>query len=434
MLNSKYTEVKELGKGSFSTVYLAKRDNLFYAIKQINLLELKPQEINLLEAEKKILKVLKHPNIIKLYNIRTFNLSGVVQLVLEYCNGGTLKDCLYKYIEKYGKPFPEKLVQYFMKQILSALNYLHKNNIIHRDLKLDNIMIQYYTQEDLNNQNLYSSEIKLIDFNTSFFSNFKLPTTIVGIVPNMAPTIIKNIINSEEQSYDEKIDIWSLGTLCYEMLFGKPLFSGNQQTIQNIINGIFDIPDTISYEAKIFLYCMLQKNGYNRLSAEQLLNHDFIIKNCELFNKPGIYNSNDNIINTDSIINNYYETIYNNDNNINDDISNNDDDNNDISDNINNDDYSENMTDLNFQNETKKVNIFFKDEDGQSINLVVDSDMIMKDVLEMYFIKINKPELIDNYDDHIIFRYNSEDIKSKINSLAEEFENSIITIYYPHNI
>ena len=93
-------------------------------------------------------------------------------------------------------------------------------------------------------------------------------------------------MESNKEFYDEKVDIWSLGTLCYEMLFLKPLFPNiinKEQLYNNLKSGSFYIPKTISYQARNFLDSMLQMNGKRRLSAEQPLNHEFIIKDYSQF-------------------------------------------------------------------------------------------------------------------------------------------------------
>ena len=100
---------------------------------------------------------------------------------------------LYEYINKYNKPFSEKLVQKLMKQILLGVKYLHDRGIIHRDLKLNNILIHYDNDYDLKNQNLYSATIKIIDFNISYMPNGNMPLTVVGTSPNMAPSVVQNI-------------------------------------------------------------------------------------------------------------------------------------------------------------------------------------------------------------------------------------------------
>ena len=138
---------------------------------------------------------------------------------MEYCNGGTLHKNLYDYKNKYGKPFSEEIVQIIMKKILTGVNYLHQKGIIHRDLKLGNILLNY---ENELNKNIFSADIKIIDFNTSFIAGSSEPMTFLGTVPNMAPSVAKNLFNPH--SYNEKIDIWSLGIVCMKC-FWKASFS-----------------------------------------------------------------------------------------------------------------------------------------------------------------------------------------------------------------
>ena len=123
---------------------------------------------------------------------------------MDYCNGGSLHKNLYEYKNNYGQPFPEKLVQRIMKKILRGVYYLHHNGIIHRDLKLSNILLNY---ENELNKNIYLAEIKIIDFNYCYIygSESSEPHTFLGTVPNMAPFVVKNLF--EPHSYNEKIDI-----------------------------------------------------------------------------------------------------------------------------------------------------------------------------------------------------------------------------------
>ena len=263
--------------------------------------------------------MIKHPNIVRIYS--TFKKNDFIYLVLEYCNGGSLLKNLYEYKNKYGMPFPEKLVRHFIKRILLGIKYLHENKIIHRDLKLNNILLKYNNDIDKNNNNYYMAEIKIIDFNASFkyqnnLNNF--PFTVVGTIPNMPPSIVNNI-KGPQKVYDEKVDIWSLGTLCYEMLYGKPMFQNmtEEQIFQNILLGNFTIPNTISKLARSFLYSMLQKDGKYRLNASQLLNHEFIKGN----NNKMILNKKNIIENPNNILNNNFNQIIKNKQKIsNDDI------------------------------------------------------------------------------------------------------------------
>ena len=300
--------IKELGRGAFAEVHLVKdKNNKLFAAKKLNEKNLNQKLKFYLQNEINILKMFNHPNIIKLYSV--FKNPNYTCLILEYCSGGSLDKYLYDYISKYGTPFSEKLVQRLMKQILLGVKTLHENGIIHRDLKLGNILIKYNNDYDKHNKNLYNSTIKITDFNMSCKTNVSAPISVVGTPVNMAPTIVQNM-NNFPKIYDEKVDIWSLGTICYEMLFGKPPFTGytKEEIYQKIINNQVVIPKTISVEARTFLFKMLKKDGFNRYSTSQLLNHEFIVNDYHTFHK---YN-NGNIYN---INNNNGQLLYNKNNN-----------------------------------------------------------------------------------------------------------------------
>ena len=83
---------------------------------------------------------------------------------MEFCNGGELSKALEKYQSKYGCSFSEEIVKHLMRQNINAFQYIHKLKIIHRDIKLDNILLNYETEEDKNNLNLMKATIKIIDF------------------------------------------------------------------------------------------------------------------------------------------------------------------------------------------------------------------------------------------------------------------------------
>ena len=103
-----------------------------------------------------------HENIIKYYNHKIGN--NYIYIILEFCNGGTLRNCLDLYKTEYNRPFSQNIIQHISKQIISALSYLHKNRILHRNIKLDNILVHFPTEEDKKRLNMLSCKIKVRDF------------------------------------------------------------------------------------------------------------------------------------------------------------------------------------------------------------------------------------------------------------------------------
>ena len=441
----KLNRIKEIGNGAFAHVYLEQDEysKQLYATKIIDTKKLNPQTQKYLENEIMILSGINHQNIIKLYNVVESHNYKI--LVMEYCNGGSLHKQFYDYLAIYKQPFPEKLVQRLMKKILTGVNFLHQNGIIHRDLKLDNILLKYKNELD---KNIYSAEIKIIDFNCSFINyGTSKPKTIVGTPQYMAPSVVQN--NFEIHYYNEKIDIWSLGIICYEMLFGKPLFSGmdKNEIMNNILLGNFKIPKTISVQARTFLLSMLQKHGINRLSASQLLNHPFIIGDYHYFTKykNELNANNNNYLYQNNIILNTVNPQYNQklrlnysttfekicdgcgENLINEYIYKcnkcygfkycqrcyllyhknhghqftiiNDGTKNSFFDNINP-----------AKNFNKIIwNIVFKFKENLYI-IVIDADHNIKKLLKEFFIKINRYNLINNWQKKYFFLYNAKDL------------------------
>ena len=144
-----YITEKKLGEGSFGVVYLTRKegDSKKYATK-----ELDREEIDSSEAKKylineiRILQSLDHPNIVKFVDIK--KTKNHYYIMMEFCNGGELSKNLEKYMMKNGTAFPEELVQHFMRQIIDAFKYIHGKKIIHRDVKLDNVLLHFDNEED----------------------------------------------------------------------------------------------------------------------------------------------------------------------------------------------------------------------------------------------------------------------------------------------
>ena len=268
-----------LDAGCFSEIFLSKKQGLneILATKKISLNNMyqEPCFKNFLQNEINFLLEINHPNIIKLYDVKTKN--DYIYLVMEYCNGGTLSSALEKNKEKFGKPFSEKTVQFLMKQILSGVECLHSHGIIHSDLKLDNILLKYESKDC----NILSSQIKIIDFNISTRSREYINNS--NNFMNKRQEIIPMMVNDDfgDDIYDKKVDIWALGVLCFELLFGYEPYESKDDTPINKQDIIIIIPQSVSLEAQTFLLSMLQKNGNKRLSAFELLNHPFLSKKFE---------------------------------------------------------------------------------------------------------------------------------------------------------
>ncbi|CAD8087441.1 unnamed protein product [Paramecium primaurelia] len=187
---------KVLGKGAYGVVLLAKAVILgsYHAAKIISKKSLSQTDISNLRNEINIQSKLTHPNIVAM--VEAFEDNEYLYMLLEYCNGG----CLFTNIQLSGPLREDKALQYFVK-IVKAVQYLHSKNVLHRDIKLSNLLL---TSED---------QIKLADFtwSTSLYGGYVSPQ-ICGTLEYMPPEVIGNKVQNE------KLDIWSLGIVLYEML------------------------------------------------------------------------------------------------------------------------------------------------------------------------------------------------------------------------
>ena len=218
---------------------------------------------------------------------------GYYVLVMEYVNGGSLSECLVKYKQKYKASFPEEIVQHIMRQIINAFVYIHGHNIMHRDIKLENIMINYNNINDKNNLNILRGRVKVIDFGLAINGFGK---TVVGSPLTMDPLILEKYKKSltskisKDLIYDLKADIWSLGVICYQMLIGKSVFDAKSldELVKKVEEGTYLVPTSISREIVSFLNSMLQYISEKRLSAEKLERHPFLTRNIRDFHKIDI--------------------------------------------------------------------------------------------------------------------------------------------------
>ena len=281
---------KCLGKGSFGEVYLTKKEgsNKYYATKKYERDKIEHTEaMKYLNNEIDILQTLNHPNIVKFEDLKKTRKHFYI--VMEYCNGEELSKALEKYKSKYGKSFSEELVQYLMRQIISAFKYIHNLGIMHRDIKLENILIHYNDERDKKELNLFKAQIKIIDFGFAIKIKNSLTYTAIGNPINMDPLILKKLNSKGKKlrqlGYDQKADIWSLGAICYEMLIGTAAFDADdmRELVLKVENGKYKVPTSLSKEVISFLNGMLQYNPNARLDINQLAAHQFITKNVKEF-------------------------------------------------------------------------------------------------------------------------------------------------------
>ena len=289
--------IKELGHGGYGKVYLSKKlnYNIYYATKKIQRapIDSNSEKLKKFHAEINIMNTLHHENIIRYYGIKKTN--NYYYVIMEYANGGDLHDCLEEYIKKYHRPFPEEIVQYLMRQIVEAVAFIHSYNVIHRDLKLENIMVNFDSEKDKQDLNMMRAKIKIIDFGVS--KTEAKATTIIGSPNYMDPVILleyAEYVNKQKidelRPYSQEVDIWSLGCLCYELFMGKVPF--NSKEIPNLINqmneGTYTLPPNSSAEIRDFLSKMLKRDGKARATARELFFHPFLTNDVRNFGKINI--------------------------------------------------------------------------------------------------------------------------------------------------
>ena len=274
----KYKVTNKIGEGSYGAVYLA--FNLYtkqkVAIKRIvKNEENKIDELELIN-EINILKKLSHPNILKI--IEFYQSEHSYYIITDHCSNGELYDQIkYKYNEN-------QLAVLFY-QMLSGIAYLHAHNIVHRDLKLENILISEIEVDKRTNDRYFW--IKIIDFGTAkFFDKNKKEKSVVGSSYYIAPEVLK-------KSYNEKCDTWSIGVILYMLIVGRAPFDGadDEEIISNIKKGKYNSNHKklveSSNEVQDLVKKLLLVDSKKRLSAIDALKHPWFKK----FNAKSIYSN-----------------------------------------------------------------------------------------------------------------------------------------------
>mmetsp|Transcript_7809 Transcript_7809/g.21329 ORF Transcript_7809/g.21329 Transcript_7809/m.21329 type:complete len:499 (-) Transcript_7809:50-1546(-) len=262
ILESYDLDKRKLGEGSYGSVSKGKckRTHAIRAVKSISKSQMK--NIDRFKQEIAVMKLLDHPNIIKLYE--TFEDHRSIYLVMELCSGGELFDRIIE-----SGHFTEVQAAILMQQIVRAIYYMHENHVCHRDLKPENFL--FLTKEPIE-----KTLLKIIDFGLSCrFEENQVLNTKAGTPYYVAPQVLAG-------KYDQLSDCWSIGVIMYVMLCGYPPFFGetDAEVLSKVRLGNFSFNATdwknISDDAKNLIRNLLKMNPRDRYTAEQALNHEWI--------------------------------------------------------------------------------------------------------------------------------------------------------------
>ncbi|XP_062323456.1 MAP/microtubule affinity-regulating kinase 3-like isoform X10 [Osmerus eperlanus] len=264
-----YRLLKTIGKGNFAKVKLARHilTGREVAIKIIDKTQLNPTSLQKLFREVRIMKILNHPNIVKLFEV--IETEKTLYLVMEYASGGEVFD----YLVAHGR-MKEKEARAKFRQIVSAVQYCHQKHIVHRDLKAENLLLD----ADMN--------IKIADFGFSneFTMGNKLDT-FCGSPPYAAPELFQG------KKYDgPEVDVWSLGVILYTLVSGSLPFDGQnlKELRERVLRGKYRIPFYMSTDCENLLKRFLVLNPAKRGTLEvreegqnQIMKDRWINAGCE---------------------------------------------------------------------------------------------------------------------------------------------------------
>ncbi len=282
----KYTLKEKVGSGAYGQVYRAVTSSgEECAVKVIPKSNLTRKLLKYLDGEARILDQLaplKNENIVRLLDKKESEHN--YYMVFEYCNGGDLRT----YLREKGGRLSERSARHIILQLINAMNVLYDQGIIHRDLKLGNVLV-HYPDEAARDED--RPLVKLADFGFSLsvpnvdprktLCDQYLARSIVGTATSMSPETM------HQQPYSFKSDIWSMGIVLYELLTGQFCFAGNDRVelLERFQTGLFEIPEnvTLSLECVEFLNGCLQYDPSSRLSWEEVMQHPFVADSDDTF-------------------------------------------------------------------------------------------------------------------------------------------------------
>ena len=268
---SELYEIKgNLGKGKFGQVKLGihKESGKQVAIKIINKKYVEDMEFEQIKSEIDILKIAKHPNIIKLYDV--FENEKYIYIIMEYCPGGDL----FSYIEKRDFKIKEERAAEIVHKLCTAVYFLHQYGIVHRDLKPENILMMDQTD---------NADIRLVDFGLGkMLGPGEKCDEPFGTFSYVAPEVL------QEKPYDFKVDLFAIGIITYLLVAGFLPFDDEDSEKEIARQTVYDptpfpkkIWDNISQEAKMFVDNLLSKDPEKRMNLQEVLQHKWLIKFCK---------------------------------------------------------------------------------------------------------------------------------------------------------
>ena len=280
-INDLYEIKGTLGKGKFGKVKLGvhKQSGKQVAIKIINKNFLEGVDLEQIKSEIDILKIAKHPNIIKLYDV--YENEKYIYIIMEYCLGGDL----FSYIEKRNFKLSEERAAEIIHKLCTAVYFLHQYGIVHRDLKPENILMMDKTD---------NADIRLVDFGLGkMLGPGEKCNDPFGTFSYVAPEVL------EEKEYDFKVDLFAIGIITYLLVAGFLPFDDENSEKEIARQTVYEptpfpkkIWNNISPEAKMFVDNLLNKDPDKRMNLGEVLQHKWFGK----FINNGGNNLNENSV------------------------------------------------------------------------------------------------------------------------------------------
>ncbi|KAF2127293.1 Pkinase-domain-containing protein [Dothidotthia symphoricarpi CBS 119687] len=263
-----------LGRGKFGRVYLARHvgTNYVCALKIVSKAQCaSTEEETMIRRELEVHQNMSHKHILKL--LSWFHDEKSIYLVLEFAPGGSLFSRLTKQPE--GR-FDEHTAAKYVAQMAEALRYMHKKNIMHRDVKPENILLGLH------------NEIKLADFGYSVHSKSGSRSTICGTTDYLSPEVAMMALdpNLTQDTYTKAVDQWSLGILTYELLVGKAPFEmqstkATRRKIANFKGKGVEFPGYVSKAAQEFVLKLLDVDAAQRMELDDVLTHPWVVRHVQ---------------------------------------------------------------------------------------------------------------------------------------------------------